>query len=43
MDQKKTYEEPTLTRWGSLTELTQTGETNPGGDAKFGSRPSSGQ
>lgn len=40
---KKTYDEPTLTHWGSLTELTQTGLTHPGADAKTGSAASNGQ
>jgi hypothetical protein len=36
------YSEPKLEEWGSVTELTQTGRTRPGADAKGGSRPSQG-
>lgn len=39
----KAYETPSLREWGSVTELTQTGLTNPGTDGKAGSRPSEGQ
>ena len=40
--EKKPYAEPELTEWGTVTELTQTGLTRPGNDAKSGSSPSSG-
>jgi hypothetical protein len=33
----KSYETPKLVSLGSVTDLTQTGLTNPGGDAKQGS------
>lgn len=39
----KPYSTPSLNEWGTVTELTQTGLTNPGDDGKAGSRPSSGQ
>lgn len=42
-EQKKTYSEPELTEWGSVTDLTQTGLTRPGTDTKSGSQPSSGK
>ena len=38
----KEYSRPELRAWGSVTELTQTGQTNPGTDGKAGSRPSQG-
>lgn len=38
----KTYSTPSLREWGSVTELTQTGQTNPGGDGKDGSSSSMG-
>lgn len=41
-DEKRAYNEPTVTDFGSVTELTQTGRTNPGGDAKSGSARSRG-
>jgi hypothetical protein len=31
------YDEPQIEEWGSVTDLTQTGLTNPGGDGKTGS------
>lgn len=34
---KKEYEQPELTVWGSVTELTTAGLTNPGGDSMCGS------
>jgi len=39
----KPYSEPSLSEWGTVTQLTQTGLTNPGADGKSGSRPSQGQ
>jgi hypothetical protein len=39
---KKEYQRPELKNWGTVADLTQTGLTNPGGDAKSGSRPSQG-
>ena len=39
---KKAYTTPSLTKWGKVAELTQTGKTNPGTDGKSGSRPSQG-
>lgn len=39
---KKAYTAPRLKTWGKVSQLTQTGLTNPGGDAKSGSRPSQG-
>lgn len=37
------YSTPSLSEWGTVTQLTQTGLTNPGTDGKAGSRPSEGQ
>lgn len=37
------YTSPDLQEWGSVTDLTQTGQTNPGDDGKSGSKPSQGQ
>lgn len=34
---KKSYQAPKLVDWGSVVELTQVGQTNPGGDVRFGS------
>ncbi len=42
MESKK-YTKPELTDLGSVTDVTQTGLTNPGGDGKQGSSPSQGQ
>lgn len=39
---KKEYTEPELRTWGTVTELTQTGNTQAGTDGKAGSRPSGG-
>jgi hypothetical protein len=39
---KKAYTSPSLKKWGKVAELTQTGLTTAGGDAKAGSRPSEG-
>jgi len=39
----KTYSTPSLSEWGTVTDLTHTGLTNPGDDGKAGSRPSQGQ
>lgn len=36
---KKEYSQPKLVTWGTVTDLTQTGSTNPGGDFKGGSVP----
>jgi hypothetical protein len=45
MDQyeKKAYRAPTVDDWGTVTDLTATGLTNPGGDAKSGSVMSQGR
>lgn len=40
---KKEYTTPDLVEHGSVADLTQTGNTNPGGDGKEGSVPSQGQ
>ena len=40
---KKAYEKPEVKELGSVAELTQTGQTNPGGDMKGGSAGSMGQ
>lgn len=39
---KKEYTTPDLVEHGSVTDLTQTGLTNPGDDGKSGSAPSQG-
>lgn len=39
---KQDYTSPTVTDFGTVTELTQTGLTHPGGDAKMGSKMSQG-
>jgi hypothetical protein len=41
-DMKKPYTSPRLTKWGTVTDLTKTGKTNEGGDAKVGSVASEG-
>jgi hypothetical protein len=33
----KPYSAPKIRDWGTVTKLTQTGQTHPGGDAKMGS------
>lgn len=40
---KKTYSAPQLESWGNVSDLTQTGLTNPGGDMKQGSVASQGE
>lgn len=40
---KKDYEAPKLTVLGTVADLTKTGQTNAGGDAKTGSVASDGQ
>jgi len=40
---KKKYQPPKLTKWGSVADLTKTGLTYEGGDAKIGSRFSQGK
>ena len=40
---KKTYEPPQLKEWGTVADLTQTGQTMPGQDMKAGSSTSQGQ
>ena len=35
--EKKTYTQPQLETLGSVVEVTQTGQTNPGDDGKSGS------
>jgi hypothetical protein len=39
---RKRYTPPTLKAWGTVAELTQTGNTREGGDAKGGSASSQG-
>lgn len=41
-EQREDYNEPEIETWGSVTDLTETGLTNPGDDGKAGSRPSQG-
>lgn len=41
--EKKQYRKPEVQDWGTVTDLTATGTTNPGGDAKGGSVSSRGQ
>ena len=43
MNKKRTYKPPELKKWGTVRDLTQTGLTQPGGDAKLGSVPSKGK
>ncbi|HVM21495.1 MAG TPA: hypothetical protein VM307_16170 [Egibacteraceae bacterium] len=38
--EKKAYTEPDITDLGTVTDLTETGNTHPGDDIKGGSRPS---
>ena len=40
---KKPYEKPQVRDWGTVAELTATGQTKPGGDMKSGSVASQGQ
>ncbi len=37
MADKKAYTSPELREWGTIKDLTQTGKTREGGDAKTGS------
>ena len=37
------YEPPHLKQWGSVSDITKQGQTNPGGDANFGSVHPTGQ
>ena len=39
---KKQYEAPRLREWGTVADLTATGKTMPGNDAKEGSAASQG-
>jgi hypothetical protein len=39
---KKSYTTPKLKKWGTVADLTQTGKTHEGGDAKTGSSGSGG-
>lgn len=41
--QKKEYHKPEIKSWGTVADLTATGQTNPGNDAKGGSAASMGQ
>jgi hypothetical protein len=41
--EKRDYETPVIRDWGTVTQLTQTGRTNLGADAKMGSAGSSGR
>jgi hypothetical protein len=40
--QKKEYNKPEIKSWGTVADLTATGMTNPGNDAKSGSAASMG-
>jgi hypothetical protein len=40
--EKKRYETPRIKDWGTVAELTATGQTMPGDDAKSGSAASQG-
>ena len=40
--EKKAYVQPSITDFGTVTDLTATGTTQPGGDAKQGSVASRG-
>lgn len=40
--EKKPYRKPEIREWGSVAELTATGQTMPGDDAKDGSAASQG-
>lgn len=40
--QKKEYNKPEIKSWGTVADLTATGLTNPGNDAKSGSAASMG-
>ena len=37
VQEKKTYSAPTLTRWGTVADLTKNGRTFRGDDGKIGS------
>lgn len=41
--EKAPYAAPTISVWGSVADLTKTGQTMPGGDMKMGSVLSPGQ
>ncbi|HEX6386491.1 MAG TPA: hypothetical protein VF177_17605 [Anaerolineae bacterium] len=41
--EKKTYQKPTLNTWGTVADLTKTGQTHPGADGKSGSVVNPGQ
>jgi hypothetical protein len=41
-EEKRAYTTPSIQEWGTVQELTQTGQTNPGNDAKEGSVASQG-
>ena len=41
--EKKNYTKPVVRDWGTVSELTATGQTMPGSDAKSGSAQSQGQ
>lgn len=43
MDNREAYQQPEVEEWGSVADLTQTGLTNEGGDAKDGSAASEGR
>ena len=40
--EKKAYTPPKLNKWGTVADLTKTGQTMPGADGKGGSSASSG-
>lgn len=42
-DVRETYSPPQLVEWGSVSDLTRTGRTQPGLDAKGGSAASRGR
>lgn len=41
--QKKEYQKPEIKSWGTVADLTATGETRPGSDTKGGSASSMGK
>jgi hypothetical protein len=42
MQEKKQYEKPAISNWGTVADLTKTGRTQPGDDGKGGSAASQG-
>lgn len=41
-EKKREYRKPEIRDWGTVTDLTATGQTNPGSDNKEGSAASEG-